>query len=108
MVEREFTDTVDTAEEGGTVASKKGGRFCAATWGETLGGRGRTKSKAGFHGMGGRINVVHRSVRLMVVGGKTYWERMSGSATMVVRRDGFCRWRRESAIRILLILMPRR
>ena len=42
MVEREFTDIVDTAEEGGTVVSKIGGRFCSATGEVTLGGRGGT------------------------------------------------------------------
>ena len=65
------------------------------------------KSKLGFHVMVGRNNAAHNSIRLMVVGGNTYWERMFVSAIMVVRRDGFCCWRRESAIGILLILMPR-
>ena len=45
MVGREFTEKVDTTEEGGTVVSKIGGRFCTATGGMTLGGRGVTKSK---------------------------------------------------------------
>ena len=45
MTEMEFTDTVYTSEEGGTVVSKIGGRFCTATGGMTLGGRGVTKSK---------------------------------------------------------------
>ena len=65
-------------EESGTLASKIGGRVCTATWGVTLGGRGGTKSKEGFHGMNGRNDVAHRSVRLMMVGGNTSWERMSG------------------------------
>ena len=42
MVEREFTEIVDTAEEVGTIVSKIGGRFCAATAVVTLGGRGGT------------------------------------------------------------------
>ena len=41
-MEREFTETVDTAEEVGTVVSTRGGRFCAVTGGITLGGRGGT------------------------------------------------------------------
>ena len=49
MVYRDFTEIFYTAEEGGTVVSKVGGRFCVATGGETLGGRGVTKSKVGFH-----------------------------------------------------------
>ena len=39
MVEREFTETGDTVEEGGILVSKIGGRFCAATGEVTLGGR---------------------------------------------------------------------
>ena len=35
MVEREFTETVDTVEEGGILVSKIGGRFCAAIEGLT-------------------------------------------------------------------------
>ena len=69
MAERNFTETVDTAEEGGTVVSKIGEMFCAATGGVTLGRRGGTKSKVGFHVMGGRNNVAHRYVWSMVVGG---------------------------------------
>ena len=57
--------------------------------------------------MGGRNDVVHRSVGLMVVGGNTSWERMYGSEIMTVRRAGFCCWRRESIFSILLILTPR-
>ena len=90
MVERAFTKRFDTAEEGGTVVSKIGGRFYAATGGVTLGGREGTKSKASFHGMSGRSVVSHRSIRLMAVGGNTSWERMSGSAIMAARRAGFC------------------
>ena len=108
VVERDFTETVDTAEEGGTVVSKIGGRFCAVTGGVTLGGRGGTKSKVGFHVMGGRNNTVHSFVGLMVLGGNTSWERMSGSEIMAVRRVGFCFWRRESTISSMLILSPRR
>ena len=108
MVEREFTETVYTAGEGGTVVIKIGGSFFTATGGVTLGGIGSKKSKAGFHGMGGRNDVAHRSVRSMLVEGNTSWERMSGSAIMAVRRSGLCFWRRESAISILLILTPRR
>ena len=68
MVEREITEKVNNAEEGGTVVSKIDGRFCAATGRVTLGERGGTKSKAEFHGMGGRNDVVHRFVGSMVVG----------------------------------------
>ena len=39
MAERDFTETVNTAKGGGTVVSKIGGRFCAATAGVDLGGR---------------------------------------------------------------------
>ena len=108
MVDREFKETFESVEDGGTVVSKIGGRFCAATGGVTLGGRVGRKSKTGFHGMGRRNDVAHRSVGLMVVGGNTSWERMSGSAIIAVRRAGFCCWRRESVISILLILMLRR
>ena len=107
MTEMEFTDTLYTSEEGGTVVSKIGGRFCAATAGVNLGGRGGTKSKAGFHGTGGRNDVSHRSVVLMVVGGNTSWERMYGSVIMVARRADFYLWRRDSTISIILILTPR-
>ena len=62
MVEREFKETVNTVEEGGAVVSKIGGRFFAATRGVALGGRGGTKSKAVFHGMGGPNYVAHRSI----------------------------------------------
>ena len=108
MLEREFTESVNTTEEGGTIMNKTGGNFCAATGGVNLGGRGGTKSKSGLHGMGGRNDVVHRSVSYMVGKGNTSWERMSGSVIMAVRRDGLCRCRRESAISILLILTPRK
>ena len=67
MVDRQVTDTVDTAEEDSTVVSKIGGRFCAATGKMTLGGRIEMKSKAGFHRIGGRNYVAHRSVGSMVV-----------------------------------------
>ena len=108
VVEREFMLTVNNMEEGGTVVSKIGGRFCAATGEVTLGGREGTNSKAGFHGMGGHNDLIHRSVGLMVVVGNTSWERMYVSSIMAVRRAGFCCWRRASAISILLILTPRR
>ena len=42
--------------------SKIGGWSCDATEELTIGGRGGTNSKLGFHGMGGRSNVSHRSV----------------------------------------------
>ena len=58
MVERKFTETVDTAEEGGTAASKVGGRFCVATGGVNLGGRGGAKSKGGVHRRGGLNNML--------------------------------------------------
>ena len=45
MGDMEFTETVDTTEEGDTLVIKLGGRFCVATGGVTLGGRGGTKSK---------------------------------------------------------------
>ena len=107
MVDREFTETVDNVEEGCNIVSEIGGMFCTATAGLTLGGIGGTKSKAGFHGMGERNDVAHRSVGLMVVGGNTSWERMSRLAILAVRRAVFCSWRRESGIIILLVLMPR-
>ena len=97
MLEKEFTETVDTAAEGGTVVSKIGEIFCAATGGVTSGGRGGTKSKMGLHGVSGSKKVSHRFVRLMMDGGNTSCEMMSVSAIMVVRRDGFCCCRRESA-----------
>ena len=73
----------------------------------TLGGRVRTKSNGGVHGMGGRNDVVDRSVRSMVAEGNTSWGRMSGSEMMVVIRAGFCCWSREFAISILQIFTPR-
>ena len=89
-MERDITETIDTAEEGRTVFSKRGGRLCAATGGVDLGGRGGMKSKAGFRIMGGINNVTHRSVGLIVVGRNASWERISGSAIMAVRRAGLC------------------
>ena len=65
-MERDFTETVDTVQEGVTIVSKMDGRFCAATGKVTLGGRRGTKSKAGFHGMDGRNNVAHRSTVIIV------------------------------------------
>ena len=79
MVYREFTEIFNTAEEGGTVVSKVGGRFYVATGGVTLGGRGGINSKWGFHIMSGLNDVVQRSVGLMVAGVNISWERMSGS-----------------------------
>ena len=73
MVERDFMETVNTAVEGGTVVSKIGGKFCVNTGRVTLGGRGGTKSNGGFQGIGGRNDVTHRSVGLMVVRGNTSW-----------------------------------
>ena len=58
MVEREFTETVDTAEEDSNVVSKIGGRFCAANGGVNLGGRGGAKSKGGVHRRGGLNNML--------------------------------------------------
>ena len=58
--------------------------------------------------MGGRNDIEHRSIGLVVVGGNTSWERMSISAIMAVSRAGLCSWRREYAISILLILISRR
>ena len=57
--------------------------------------------------MGGRNDVANRSVGWIVVGGYISWEKMSGSEITAVRRTGFCPWRKESAISILLILTPR-
>ena len=37
MVERDFAEIVDTAEEGGTVVRKIGGRFCVANGGVASG-----------------------------------------------------------------------
>ena len=79
MVYIELTDTVNTAEEGGTVVSKVDGRFCVATGGVTLGGRGGTKSKGGFDRRSGLNYVVQRSIKLMAAGVNNSWERMSGS-----------------------------
>ena len=62
-------ETVDTAEEGGTIVIKVGGKLCVATGGVTLGRRGGTKSKGGVHGRGGINGVVQRSVGLMAEGG---------------------------------------
>ena len=107
MLEWESTETVYTAEEGGTVVSKICVRFCAAIARVKLGGRGGTESKMGLHGMGGRNDVAHRYVGSMVVGVNTSWVRMSGSEIMAVTRDGLCCWRRDSAIIILLILTPK-
>ena len=78
MVDREFTETVDTAGEGGTLASKVGVRFFVATGEVNLGGIGGTKSKGVFHRRGWLNYVIQRYVRLVVAGGNTYWERMSG------------------------------
>ena len=58
--------------------------------------------------MGGRNDIEHRSIGLVVVGVNTSWERMSISAIMAVSRAGLCSWRREYAISILLILISRR
>ena len=66
MVEREFTETVTTPDEGGTKVSKLFGRFCVASGGVTLGGRVGTKSKGGGHRRCLINNVVQRSVGLMV------------------------------------------
>ena len=107
MVYRDFTEILDTAEEGGTVVSKVGGRFCVATGGETLGGRGVTKSKEGFHRSGGINDMVQRSVLLMAAGGNNSWGRMSGLVMKAMKaemRIGFYHWRREYLIRILHIL----
>ena len=43
MVDREFVETVNTAEEGGIIVSKVGVRFCVYTGGVTMGGRGGEK-----------------------------------------------------------------
>ena len=107
MAEGEFMETVDTVEEGDTVASKLDARLCVATGIVTLGLIGGTKSKGGFRGRGGINNVVHRSVGSMVAGGNTYWESMSRSDMKAVTRAGFCCWRRDSAIRMMQILMQR-
>ena len=71
MVEREFTETVDTAEDIGTIVSKVCGRFFVTTGGVTLVGRGGKNPKGGLHGTGGINDMVHRSVVLMVAGGNT-------------------------------------
>ena len=108
VVERQFTETVNNAEESGTIASKIGGRFCAANGGVNLGGRGGKKSKTRFQIMGGRNDVSHRSVGLMVVGGNSSGKIMSVSEIMARRRAGLCLCMRESTINILLILTPRK
>ena len=68
--------------------------------------RGGGKSKGGVHRGGGINDVVERFVGLMVAGGNTSWERMSGSAMRPEIRAGFCHWRRDSVISILQILTP--
>ena len=107
MVEREFTKTFNTMEDGGTIVSKVGGGFAPLLGGVNLGGRGGTKSKTRFQIMGGRNDVSHRSVGLMVVGGNSSGKRMSVSEIMARRRAGLCLCMRESTINILLILTPR-
>ena len=94
-------------EEGGTIVSKIGGQCCVAIGGLNFGGRGGTKSKVGFQGMGGRNDLVHRSIISMVTLGNTSWEGMNRSVIVEVTRAGFCRLRRESTITILQILTPR-
>ena len=69
MVDREFVETVNTAEEVGIIVSKVGVRFCVYTGGVTLVRRGGTKSKGGFHRRIGINNVLQRSAGLMVAGG---------------------------------------
>ena len=66
MFEKEFTETVDTTKEGGTVVSKLGGSFCAATRGVILGGRGGIKSKGGIHRRGGLNKIIQMSIGSMV------------------------------------------
>ena len=68
MEEINFTETVDTAEDGGTIVSKLGGRLCVATVGLTLLGIVGKKSKLVVHGRGGINDVVKRSVGLVVAG----------------------------------------
>ena len=53
MADIEFMETVDTAEEGGTVVSKVSGRFYIATWGVILRGRGGTNLERGVQIRGG-------------------------------------------------------
>ena len=77
-MEREFTETVHTAEESVTVVSKAGEQFCVTTGEVTLLGREGTKSKGGIHRRGGLNNVIQSSVILIVEGGNTSWEWMYG------------------------------
>ena len=87
--------------------SKLDGRFCAVTGGVNFVGRGGMKSKTGFHRVDEHNDVAHRYVGSMAVGGNNSWERTYGSAIMEVMTSGFYFWRRESVIRILLILTSR-
>ena len=57
--------------------------------------------------MGGCNDVLHRSIGLMMEGGNTSWDSMSGSEMMAMMRYGFYLWRRESEIIIMQILTPR-
>ena len=90
MVEREFTETVDTIEECGNVVSKVGGGFYVATGGVTLQGIRGMKSKGGVHVRGGINDVLQRSVGLTLVGENTSWESMSVFAMTAAIRAGFC------------------
>ena len=59
-------------------------------WGSDLRRKRRENSKVGFHGMGGRNDVSHRSVGLMVFEVNISLERMYRSVIMAARRAGFC------------------
>ena len=107
MLEREFTETVDTVEEGGTIVSKVCVRFCVANGEAILKGIGGTKSRWGVQGKGGINDLVQRSVGLMAAGGNISWERIFGLEMTAAKRDGLCFLRRESAISILQILTTR-
>ena len=62
MADIDFMETVDTAEEGGTIMSKVSGRFYIAIWGVTLRGRGGTNLERGVQIRGGLNDVIQRSI----------------------------------------------
>ena len=63
--------------------------FCIDTGEVTVGGRRGTNSQGVVHGKGGINNVVQRFVGLMLAGGNTSWERMSGSEMTAAMRAFF-------------------
>ena len=83
-------ETVYTMDEVGILVSKIGGSFCAATGRVTLVGIGWKKSKVGFHGVGGRNDVVHRSLGLMVVGDVWISDNGGEEGWFMLQKYGVC------------------